>query len=317
MNTTAATVVLSVLSAACYAVGAVLQERLAARTTATASGHLGHGRGPSPHEHGLLRDEHGLLRDGRALLRRGQGLTALGLNLVGGLLHVAALCYGPLSLVQPLGALSVVLAVPMGAALARRRVARREWRGVALALAGLAALLPATAAQHPTAEHLLDLPRTCLLAGACAAAIALLARDPAHSLRTAVAAGVAFAGGSALIQNLSVAVLHDGPDALLDPATALSAALVPPLALAGVLLSQVAYRGGLGAPLVLITLANPVLSCLIGLTLLGERLDGGIPGTAGALAGAVVAARGVALLCGRTTGRDDRPGPDSVAFPGL
>ncbi|MGV9292347.1 DMT family transporter [Streptomyces sp. NPDC003719] len=296
MNATAATVVLSVLSAACYAVGAVLQERLAARTTATASGPLHRGHG---------------------LFRRGQGLTALGLNLAGGLLHVAALCYGPLSLVQPLGALSVVLAVPTGAALSGRRVARREWRGVTLALAGLAGLLPATTAQHPTAGPLLSLPQTCLLAGGCAATVVLLARNPAHSLRNAVAAGVSFAVGSALTQNLSVAVIHDGPGALLDPATALSAVLVPPLALAGVLLSQVAYRGGLGAPLVLITLANPVASCLIGLTVLGEHLDGGTPGAVCALAGAAVAACGVVLLCGRTTGQDDRPGTDSVAFPGL
>jgi hypothetical protein len=295
MDTTAPTVVLAVLSAACYAVGAVLQERLAARTAATA-------RGP--------------LRRGHGLFRRGPGLTALGLNLAGGLLHVAALCYGPLSLVQPLGALSVVLAVPTGAALAGRRVARREWRGVTLALAGLAGLLPAAAAQHPSAERLLTLPQTCLLAGGCAATIALLARNPAHSLGNAVAAGVAFAVGSALTQNLSVAVIHDGPGALLDPATALSAALVLPLALGGVLLSQIAYRGGLGAPLVLITLANPVASCLIGLTLLGEHLDGGTPGALCALAGAAVAARGVSLLC-RTTREDDRPGAGPVAFPGL
>ncbi|WP_210594424.1 hypothetical protein [Streptomyces sp. GESEQ-35] len=289
MNTTALTVVLSVLSAACYAVGAVLQERLAACTAATA----------------------------RGLFRRGQGLTALGLNIAGGLLHVAALCYGPLSLVQPLGALSVILAVPTGAALARRRVALREWRGLALALAGLTGLLLATTAPHPTTGHLLNLPQTCLLAGVCAATIALLARKPANSLGNAVAAGVTFAVGSALTQCVSVAVMDDGPGALADPATALSATLVPPLALTGVLLSQIAYRGGLGAPLVLITIANPVASCLIGLTLLGETLDGGTPGVVCALTGAAVAARGVALLCRPATGGNKWPGTDSAAFPGL
>ncbi|MGO4425451.1 hypothetical protein AB4Z54_43885 [Streptomyces sp. MCAF7] len=223
MNTTALSILLSVLSATCYALGAVLQERLAARTAATAHPQTG-------------------------LLGRGGGLSALGLNALGALVHVAALRYGPLTTVQPLGALTVVLAVPLGAAFARRRAGAREWRGIALALIGLAGMLLA---------------------------------------------------------------------ALLNTGTALPAALVAPLALAGVLLSQIAYRGGLGAPLVLMTLANPVVSCLIGLTLLGERLDGGVPGVVCAVVGATAAARGVVLLCHRGTGEDDRSGHNSIAFPGL
>ncbi|MGW3571244.1 hypothetical protein ACWDSL_46450 [Streptomyces sp. NPDC000941] len=292
MNTTALSILLSVLSATCYALGAVLQERLAARTAATAHPQTG-------------------------LLGRGGGLSALGLNALGALVHVAALRYGPLTTVQPLGALTVVLAVPLGAAFARRRAGAREWRGIALALVGLAGMLLATTPSQSPVDRLLNVPQTCLLGGVCLAMVVLLAKSAAGSTGYAIAAGIAFAVGSAFAQSVSVAVMDGGLRALLNTGTALPAALVAPLALAGVLLSQIAYRGGLGAPLVLMTLANPVASCLIGLTLLGERLDGGVPGVVCAVVGATAAARGVVLLCHRGTGEDDRSGHNSIAFPGL
>ena len=43
--------------------------------------------------------------------------------------------------------------------------------------------------------------------------------------------------------------------------------------------------GGLGAPLAVVTLANPVAAALIGLTLLGQCLKGGVAGVLLALAG--------------------------------
>uniref|UniRef100_UPI00278BE7A6 DMT family transporter n=1 Tax=Streptomyces venezuelae TaxID=54571 RepID=UPI00278BE7A6 len=109
MNPAAGTVVavlLSLVSAAGYALAAVAQSRLAAASPA--------------------QDGRGALR---ALLARGQWWSAVGLNAAGALAHVAALHYGPLTLVQPLGALTLVAALPLGAYAARRRVSRTEWRG--------------------------------------------------------------------------------------------------------------------------------------------------------------------------------------------
>ncbi|MGW1928540.1 DMT family transporter, partial [Streptomyces sp. NPDC001919] len=60
------------------------------------------------------------------------------LNGLGAALHVAALAYGPLSLVQPLGALTIVFALPMAALFVGRRAGSRAWRGAVLATAGLA-----------------------------------------------------------------------------------------------------------------------------------------------------------------------------------
>jgi hypothetical protein len=74
------------------------------------------------------------------------------------------------------------------------------------------------------------------------------------------------------------------------------ALLVAAFAAGGLLLSQTAYRDGLGAPLAVVTLANPVAAAMIGLSLLGESLRGGAAGVLLALAGAGLAAWGVVLL---------------------
>ena len=65
-------------------------------------------------------------------------------------LHVGALKYGTLTLVQPLGALTLVAAVPLGARVAGRRVSAVEWRGTALTLIGLSALLVTASGPAPT-----------------------------------------------------------------------------------------------------------------------------------------------------------------------
>ncbi|QEU95736.1 hypothetical protein [Streptomyces kanamyceticus] len=273
METTPA-VVLSVVSAACYALGAVLQERVAHRGAA-----------------GLFT---GLT-----------GWAALALNGLGALVHVAALRYGPLTVVQPLGALTVALGVPVGATFAGRRADAKEWRGVLLTLIGLMCLLLVTTPGAPARPRTLDAQETCLLATVCGAVILALtvARTPSRAcgLRYAIAAGIAFALGSALTQSASVAVtehgVRDAVDTLLGGGgSVLAAVLIPPVALLGLWLSQIAYRSGLGVPLVVITLANPVVSSLIGISMLGEGIGGGPAGLLCALAGGSMAVCGVRLL---------------------
>ncbi|RST05700.1 DMT family transporter, partial [Streptomyces sp. WAC05374] len=83
MSPLALSVLLSLVSAVAYAAGAIVQERVAADAVPAVS---------SP-----------------------AWWVAVLLNGVGGVLHVVALAYGPLSLVQPLGALTIVFALPMAA----------------------------------------------------------------------------------------------------------------------------------------------------------------------------------------------------------
>ncbi|MEV7690977.1 hypothetical protein ACFW1F_31155 [Streptomyces bungoensis] len=258
---------LSLVSAVAYAAAAVAQERLASRGSGT----------------GLLR-----------LLGTGAWWSAVGLNAAAALLHVVALKYGPLTVVQPLGALTLVAAVPLGARAAGRRVGMAEWRGTALTLLGLAALL--VTASGPAPVRVLSLTEALAVAGTTAALIGVLSRPGARpGLRHATASGVASGVASALTQTVTVAAT-DRTGAGLSVAEVVVAVLVAAFATGGLLLSQTAYRGGLGAPLAVVTLSNPLVAAVIGLTLLGQGLRGGASGVLLALAGAGVAARGVLLL---------------------
>ncbi|WMX44044.1 DMT family transporter [Streptomyces roseicoloratus] len=298
---TAVAVLLSLVSAAGYALAAVAQSRLA---SASAGGR------------GAL----------RRLLARPQWWWAVGLNAAGALAHVAALHYGPLTLVQPLGALTLVAALPIGAYGAHRRVSRVEWRGAAWTLAGLVGLVAVTGPVAP--GEVLDLRETLLVTAVTLLLIALLAargrsrdgkrgRDGRRGsgLGHATASGVASAVGSALTQTLTVALARDLPGGATDGAvgwwaTALLAFLIAAFAVGGLLLSQAAYRGGLAAPLAVVNLANPAAAAVIGVALLGETFRAGVWGWTVAGVAALVAARGVVLL---TTGLEPErsPAPES------
>ncbi|WP_221357522.1 DMT family transporter [Streptomyces beigongshangae] len=286
MSATLVAVVLSLFSAVAYAAAAVAQERLAARTT----------------DAGTL-----------SLLGRGAWWWSVGLNAGAALLHVAALKYGTLTLVQPLGALTLVAAVPLGARLAGRRVTAVEWRGTALTLAGLCAVL--VTASGPAPDGVLSVPQALAVTGATAALIGVLARPGTRpGLRHASASGFASGVASALTQTVTVAATdRSGP--LLSGQVVLVAVLVAAFAAGGLLLSQVAYKGGLGAPLALVTLANPIAAAVIGLSLLGERLRGGAPGLLLAAAGAAVAAWGVVTLSRSTPAVAPAPVAASVPVP--
>ncbi|MGW4161164.1 DMT family transporter [Streptomyces sp. NPDC004788] len=282
-------VLLSLVSAAGYALAAVAQSRLA---SASAGGH------------GAL----------RRLLGRPQWWWAVGLNAAGALAHVAALHYGPLTLVQPLGALTLVAALPIGAYGARRRVSRAEWRGALWTLAGLVGLVAVTGPVEP--DEALNLRETLVVTAVTLLLIALLASRSRARMRTgargrglghATASGVASAVGSALTQTLTTALARDlpgGPNGWWQ--TALLAVLIAAFAAGGLLLSQAAYRGGLAAPLAVVNLSNPAAAAVIGVALLGETFRAGAWGWLIAAAGAVAAARGVVLL---TTGLETETAP--------
>lgn len=267
-------VALSLVSAICYATAAVVQERTAARTASV-----------------------------RGALTRGSWWWSVGLNAGGALLHVVALRYGPLTLVQPLGALSLVVAVPLGSLVAHRRTSGTQWRGMALTLVGLAALLAVTVSGHAP-DDTLHTAEVLLVVLAAVTAVTVLvrfasARSAQGGLALAAASGIASGVGSTLAQKLAV-----GP--VLSWSTVPVAVLTVAFAVAGLLLSQKAYRSGLGAPLALLTLVNPVTASAIGITLLGEGFQYGETGVALALAGAGAAVHGVTLLS-RSQPRHDQP----------
>ncbi|MGW8762717.1 DMT family transporter [Streptomyces sp. NPDC055815] len=302
---TALAVLLSLVSAAGYALAAVAQSRLAAASPA------------APDGRGAL----------RALLARGQWWWAVGLNAAGALAHVAALHYGPLTLVQPLGALTLVAALPLGAYCARRRVTRTEWRGALWTLGGLVGLVAVTG---PTAPgEALSLRESLIVAAATALLIAVLASGRLHGreqrgtggpaarrgLGHATASGIASGVASALTQTLTAALALDLPGG--EPTwwqTALLAVLISGFASGGLLLSQAAYRGGLAAPLAVVNLSNPAAAAVIGVALLGETFRAGAWGWLVAAGASLVAARGVVLLT-KGGGQEPAAVPAPVTVP--
>ena len=271
-------VMLSIAAAASHAMAAVVQERLAARLlreSLTVSWHRGSFR----------------------LLRRRRWWIAVGLSATAAVLHVLALRYGPLTVVQPLGALTLVLALPLSAAVVGRRVTTIEWRGAGLTLAGLTGLLLLAASGAPTTT--LDSDEIVILTIATGVALITLTTWASassnligRSLGYATAAGISFGVSSALTQTVTVDVSGDGIVGLLSTASVVVVVLVT----CGLLFSQAAYRAGLGAPLATVTSVNPITAAVIGVAFLGERYAAGPTGAALAVIAAASAAYGVVQL---------------------
>jgi hypothetical protein len=226
---------------------------------------------------------------------------AAGFNLAGGVLHVAALGSGPVTMVQPLGALTLVFALPMRRE--RNTTSRSEWAGAALTVVALTGLVlftvPVATRSAPTVEQLL------LVAGTAAAATSALlaaAKVPVPVIRAmtlAAGAGIAFGTASALVP-----VLFTVAGWPLLTAGGLTACF----ALAGVTLSQYSYRDfGLSLPLAVQNMANPAAAALIGITVLGEGFRAGTSGLWLAALSALAMAAGVVLLArGEAAGQPAR-----------
>ena len=288
-------IALAVASAAAYAAASVLQERAAGPPDPGARS-ASPGTVPAVDPPGALDF---LTRDG--------WWHSVWLNGAGAALHVAALGFGSLSVVQPLGVLTLVLALPLGAATGGRRASRRQWRGAATTVAGLTVFLLLTTPGAAAGKGLTVAQGAMVSAGAgasvlgLAVAARLVERLLARCLLAAAAAGFAFATASALTQTVTQQARHDGTSALLSPL----ALVVAAMAASGLLLSQFAYRNaGLGAPLATLTLANPIASTAIGVLIIGDRTAGGFWGALAAVLGAAVAMAGVVLLAEPRSPRD-------------
>ncbi|MFG2679995.1 DMT family transporter [Streptomyces sp. NPDC048392] len=293
MSALALSVLLSLVSAVAYAGGAIVQEQVASSSPGVQY----------------------------APLRRPAWWAAVGLNGLGGLLHVVALALGPLSLVQPLGALTIVFALPMAAFFVGRKAGATAWRGALMATVGLAGLLSLVGASDAQSLDTAQRVGAALVTGGVIVGLMIAGRaahrHPAvRSILLATASGIAF--GMSSVFTKTVAVDWTGGVSAADLP---SLAVIGVLATAGMVLSQASYRGaGLAAPLATLTVVNPVVAAVVGITMFGETFRHGTTGTALALSCGVVAAGGLILL---TTERIAREGTgaatpraaDAVALP--
>ena len=260
-------VALSVLSAASYAAAAVAQERLAKH------GHRGWSR----------------------------WAVALLLTVGGVLLHVIALNFGTVAVVQALGTLTLLFALPISVLRYRTRVGAAGWRDAALTVAGLALIMSlsvesdAPALLSGTAARYLAVVTVALTLLLAAAAWPSGARTRAVLL--AAAAGVAFGIASVMSKALMSAFTRGGLTAV-PPFTA---AMVVLLSVTGYLLGQLSYRGaGLAAPLATVSVTNPVVAAAAGIVVFDEDFRYGVAGRTAVALAALVMALGVTGLSRRS-----------------
>jgi drug/metabolite transporter (DMT)-like permease len=262
---------LSLLSAASYATAAVAQERLA--------------------EHG----HRGWSRWAVALLLTGAGV----------LLHVVALNFGTVAVVQALGTLTLLFALPIQVIRYRTPISRPAWIAAGLTVLGLAGILSLSV--ESSSPALLDMLSVQVLAAITAAVVlagVLVSRWSGPRVRAmllAGAAGVAFGIASVL----SKAVLASFTDGGLRALSGLAVGLVVAFSVCGYLLGQLSYKGaGLATPLATVSVSNPLVAAVAGVVLFGERVRFGSVGWVLAGVAVVVMAWGVVGLARRTTAPD-------------
>jgi drug/metabolite transporter (DMT)-like permease len=275
---------LSMLSAASYAAAAVAQERLA---------------------------EHG--HRGRA-----RWTTALVLTAAGVLLHVLALNFGTVAVVQALGTLTLLFALPISALRYQVRIGPVSWLDAGLTVAGLALILSLS----------VDSGRPVLLSGpdgrylSLATLVTVVAIGGAawfagarmRAVMLAAAAGVAFGIASVLSKAVMATFTGSGVDAI----SPFIVTMVVIFSVVGYLLGQLSYKGaGLAAPLATVSVVNPVAAAIAGVVVFDERFRFGHAGLAVVGVAAVVITWGViglsrrTAVAGATTESEDRTADDA------
>jgi drug/metabolite transporter (DMT)-like permease len=235
------------------------------------------------------------------------GLLLAGVAL---LLHALALSLGQLTVVQPVLLSGLLFALPASVLLERKRPSLAEWCWALILVGGIAAFLVAS---HPTADRIpTDTERlAALVAGGVglaggAVVVGRLRRRYAATLY-GLGAGVAYGLTAALIKQVTAGAKH--PVHLAESWFPYTLVVIGSAAL---ILSQVAYRAGpLAASLPPLTMAEPVVAVIIGVTAFSERLDHRPLAVAAEMASAVVVAAATVQLARRTGGPPPprRPGP--------
>jgi hypothetical protein len=249
---TALAAALALLAAALLALAAAVQQRTAAT---------------------VPDDEAGGLRLILTLVRRPQWWTGTICDTAGFAAQAAALGIGSLLLVQPLLVTSLLFALPLGARWAGRQLRRTDWMWAVL-LAGALAVFVVSG--EPTEGVDRVGPREWLPAGVVLGAVfagcllgAAARRGPTRALLLALATGVAYGVGAAFTKG-AVSTLDDGLVALLT--TWETYAMIIALG-GGTLLQQSAFQAGaLTASLPAVTVGEPVVAVLVGITVWREQL---------------------------------------------
>jgi drug/metabolite transporter (DMT)-like permease len=244
--------------------------------------------------------------DLRDMIRRRAWLAGQAANVVGVGLQILALALAPVSIVQPLLAGSLVVALGIRSIRDRRRPSGRDLTGVVLTAGGLAVFLSAARPADVSRIRIPGAPSVVAIAliALVLVALTLRAKQTARgALSAGLAGGIAMGIAAVLVSAALTTLGHDGlVRALATPA--LWGAIV--VSIGAQVACQVAFsRGALSWSLPVLTVADPLAAVPAALWLLRERLE---PGHAVVWApAAAVAAIGVVLLARSTEAGEGEP----------
>jgi len=233
------------------------------------------------------------------ILKRPVWLAGGALQVSGWVLQAAALDRGSLVVVQSLCAMSLVIALPIGARLTNQQVDRRVVLGAVAMIAGIVLFLsvgqPQKGIAHPSAAAWWS---ACISATVIVALLARIGRRHEGALRAlyfGAAAGVGFALQASVTKEF-MSIFGGGLDAIVHSWT--TYALVAS-AVVGFVLQQSALKTGILAPAMASSNAVTLFgSVIFGVTIFEEKLSNGSTRLAPALIGLAVALVGVVLLAG-------------------
>ncbi len=243
--------VVALVAAVLFALASVLQQRAASEVSDAEA-----------HGTGLI----------RKLVRRPLWLAGTTTDTLGYVAQAAALGLGSLVLVQPLLATSLLFALPLGAWMARRRLARRDAVWAALLTGGLAVFLIAgepTAGVDTAPFEDWVVSGGILLAATALALLVAVRRRSERAVALAVATGILFGATAALTKSV-VSFLDDGLEAILGSWETYALIAV---AVAGTYLQQASYQAGsLAETLPPAAVLEPVVGVGLGIAVLQEDL---------------------------------------------
>lgn len=212
-------------------------------------------------------------------------------------LQFVALGHGSLVLVQPLLVAGLLFALPMSAALFRRRVRATEWLGAAGIVVGISLFL-VTANPGPGRPGTATLDWVAILAATLGPAVVLvILAGQSPGTRRAIMLGSATGLVYGLTAALTKAVAHLLSRGILHLLTGWQTYMLVVVGIASLVIAQSAFQAGpLRTSLPILTVADPVVSIVIGALAFGESIGGGVGRRFGEVVGLVVLALSVALL---------------------
>jgi drug/metabolite transporter (DMT)-like permease len=231
------------------------------------------------------------------ILRRPVWLAGGACQAAGWVLQAVALDKGSLIVVQSLTALSLVIALPLGARITNQQITRRVWLGAFAMVAGVVLLLsvgsPSGGTSSPDATAWWSAGLVCLALVLTLAAIGRRHQGAARALLFGAAAGVAYALQACVTKEFVTLVGH-GLSAIV---TSWEVYVLVASALVGFIYQQSALRTGVLAPAMASANAvTLVASVVLGVAVFSETLAGGGGRQVPAFLGLALAVVGIALL---------------------